>query len=142
MDKQVTVIVIAYFAALIAVPFSYSHRINAVVFGGCVIAFAGIPLYFGLAQKHAHRGIAMVAAGLLLLCPVVYAITDPLAAEYERWRDIYFLGTFSAIVFVSASWLVNFYRSGRWLFSGAALLCLVLAAIGVIALLGLVMYLE
>jgi drug/metabolite transporter (DMT)-like permease len=110
---------------------------NDAVFAGCFLAFSGIPLIAGFLHKHPDRYVALVAAGLVLLCPVVYAITDRLAGEFEKSRDSFFLGTFSAIIFVSA---IHFRKSGKW--AWALGISAGLAASSIAILLWMIMYFE
>ena len=139
MAAQWAVIAFAYLAATIAVPYNYGHRFNDAGFIGSVLVFIGIPILAGITQRRPHLPIALVATGLILLCPIVYAVTDPLAKEFERVRDVYFLGTFSTTVFVSTNWL---NRGASLLQTAAATIVLSLGAVGVFILLGLATYLE
>ena len=127
---------------MIAVPFFYGHRMDDRVFMGGLLAFVGTPLIVGILQKQAYRRVTLVAAGLVLLCPVVYAITDRLAVEFEKLRDGYFLGTSSTILFVSAGWLINSYRSGKSIHAFAAAFSLIAAAFSSVVLMWMVMYFE
>jgi drug/metabolite transporter (DMT)-like permease len=127
---------------MLAVPFFYQRRMNDGVFTAGIFAFAGLPLIAGIVQKHVHRSILPVAIVLLFLCPVVYAVTDPLAVEFEKLRDGYFLATGSTIVFVSAVWLASSFKSRRWATVVTAAFGLVSSAAGVFILLWMVMYFE
>jgi hypothetical protein len=127
---------------MIAVPSLYNHRMNDAVFTGGLLAFVGTPLIAGLRQTQTHRAVTLVAAGILLFCPVVYGITDPLAVEFEKLRDGYFLGTGTAIIFVSTVWLIASYRIRKGIQAVAAGLSLASATVAVFVLLWLVMYFE
>jgi hypothetical protein len=143
MRVQLAFIVVAILCAMLAVPFFYQRRMNDGVFTAGIFAFAGLPLIAGIVQKHVHRSILPVAIVLLFLCPVVYAVTDPLAVEFEKLRDGCFLATGSTIVFVSAVWLASsFNKSRRWATVVTAAFGLVSSAAGVFILLWMVMYFE
>jgi hypothetical protein len=139
---QLGFVVAAFLCAMIAVPFFYNHRMNDAVFTGGFLAFVGTPLIAGILQTQTHRPVTLVAAGLLLFCPVVYSITDPLAVEFEKLRDGYFLGTGTAIIFVSTVWLITSYRIRKGIQAFAAGLSLASALVAVFILLWIVMYLE
>jgi hypothetical protein len=139
---QLVLIVAVVLCAMIAVPYFYNHRMNGAVFTGGSLAFVGTPLIVGILQAQAHRTVTLVTAGLLLLCPVVYAFTDSLAVDFEKLRDGYFLGTGSAIIFVSTVWLVTSYKLTKGSQAIAAGFSLVSASVAVFILLWLVMYFE
>ena len=61
-----------------------------------------------------QRGITLAAATLVLGCPLVYAITDPLPVHFEKFRDGYFLATATLVIVVSAAWLAYSVRSQNW----------------------------
>ena len=127
---------------MVAVPFFYNDRMNGRVFTGGMLAFVGIPFIAGVLQKQPHRSVVVVAIVLLLFCPVVYAITDPLAVEFEKLRDGYFLTIGSTLIFVSATWLVSSFKLRRLAHAVTAALGLLSAAVGVLVLLWMIMYFE
>jgi hypothetical protein len=127
---------------MMAVPFFYNHRMNDGVFVGGLLAFVAPPVLAGTCQKQAERSITQLAVILLLLCPLVYAVTDRLDVQFEKLRDGFFLGTGSTIIFVSAERLNSSYRSRRWLHAVAAASSLASATVAVFVLLWFVMYLE
>jgi hypothetical protein len=139
---QFAAIVVAFLCAMVAVPFCYNARMDDGVFIGNLLAFIGIPLVVGILLKHPHRSVILVTAGLLLFCPVVYAITDGLAVEFERVRDGYFLGTGSAALFVSTMWLMSSCGAGKWIQAVAAAFVVAAFAFAVFVLLWMVMYFE
>jgi hypothetical protein len=139
---QIAIIVAAFLCAMAAVPFFYSHRMNDGVFAGGLLTFVGIPLVAGTLRATAYRTLTLVAAALLFFCPIVYAITDPLAVEFERLRDGYFLGTGSTMIFVFAEWLISSYKSRKWTHAFASAFGLIAAAVAVFVLLWMVMYFE
>jgi hypothetical protein len=127
---------------MIAVLFFYAHRMDDRVFIGGVFTFVGVPLIAGSLQQQAYRSVMLVSLVLLFLCPVVYAITDPLAAQFEKMRDGYFLATSSSIIYVSANWLANSLRTSRLVPGITSALTLVVMTIAVFILLWMVIYLE
>jgi hypothetical protein len=73
---------------------------------------------------------------------VVYAITDPLAKEFEQVRDGYFLAASSSMVLVSSAWMASSYRSGNWLRCLAAIFGGISSSLAVFVLLWMIMYFE
>ncbi len=135
-------IVVLVVCSFLAVPLFYRLRMQDGVFVGGILAFVGVPLLGGILQKQAHRSITFSAAVFLLLCPVVYAVTDPLAVQFEILRDCFFLATGSTIVFVTSVFLASSLkppRVARIVISGMLLL---LSSVAVITLLWMIMYFE
>jgi MFS family permease len=142
MRRQVGLIVAFFVFAMIALPYFYGYRMNDLAFTGGVLAFIGVPLIAGLLQTRVRRPVMLLAAILLILCPVVYALTDRMSVEFEKLRDGYFLGVGIAIIFVAAAGLIESYKTGKRGRAVAASLCLASAAAAVSVLLWLVIYLE
>lgn len=142
MRFQFVLVVLLFLAAAIAIPLCYSHRMNGGIFFGTLLAFTVTPLSVGLWEKQAYRSVTLVALALVLLCPVVFVITDPLAAEFEKVRDIYFLGTFSTVLLVSSTWYMTAYRTRKWFQYFAAILGGSSSALGVLVLLWMIMVFE
>jgi hypothetical protein len=139
---QVAFIVVAVLCSMLAVPFFYDHRMNDGLFTAGMLTFVGIPSIAGIVQTRAHRSIALTAISLLLLCPLVYLVTDPLAVEFERLRDGYFLATGSTLVFACAIWLASSLRSRSAPLVAIAALGLLSSAFAIFILLWMVMYFE
>jgi hypothetical protein len=135
---QIAFIAAVLISAMLAVPFFYSHRMNDGLFIGGLLTFVGIPLIAGAFD----RSVTLAAMVLLLLCPIVGVITDPLAILFERLRDGYFLGTGSAIIFVSSIWIANCVRARKLDHIAIAILGLLSATVAVFILLWMVMYFE
>ncbi len=139
---QVAYIVAIVACSLLAVPFFYSHRMNIGVFIGGILTFLGAPLLAGTSQKQTHRSITLIVAILLLLCPAVYAATDSLAVQFEKFRDSFFLATGSTIVFATTIWLANSLKLHKMAQIVAAAVALLSSSVAVIILLWAVIYLE
>jgi hypothetical protein len=139
---QFGAIVVVLLCALVDIQFCYSARMDDGVFSANLLAFIGMPSVIGFLLKHPHRSVILIAAGLLLLCPAVYAITDGMAVEFERVRDGYFLGTGSAVLFVSTMWLTSSCRTGKWIQAVAAAFLVASFAFAVFVLLWMVIYFE
>jgi hypothetical protein len=139
---QFGAVVVALLCATVAVPLCYDARMDDGVFTVNLLAFIGIPLVVGILLQQPRRSVILVSSGLLLLCPVVYAITDGLDVEFERVRDSYFLGTGSAILFVSTMWLISSCRAGKWIQTVAAAFVVASAAFAIFVLVWMVMYFE
>jgi hypothetical protein len=139
---QFVAIVAAFLCAMVVVPYCYNHRMDDGVFTASLLAFTGVPLIAGILQRHTHRFVALVVAVLLLFCPLIYAVTKPLAIEFETIRDSYFLGVGSTLLFVSATWLSSSYKTRRWIHAVAAACGLTFTAVAVFVLLWMVMYFE
>lgn len=142
MAAQLGVIGALFLCAMITASYCHDHRMDDRVFIGSLVGFIVIPLIVGSMRWHAHRAILLGAAGLLLLCPLAFIVTDPLAADFEKVRDGYFLGTFGSIVFVCRIWLSSSYKNGREIQVIAAGLGMAWAATAVFVLLWMVMYFE
>jgi hypothetical protein len=123
-------------------PFIYHHRQEGVVWIAGMIAFAAVPVFFGILQSQANYSLAVAAAILLLLSPIVYAATDPLDKHFEKLRDGHFLATGATIIFVSTAWLTHSVRERNWTAFAAATLASVVANLAVFVLLWIVLYLE
>ncbi len=89
-------------------------NVNPKLFSVGVLIFIGIPLAIALVRKELKRSTVRMAVVLLILCPVVYAVTDRMDSEFERLRDVYFLVTGSMIVFVFAAWLTSAISTQNW----------------------------
>jgi hypothetical protein len=139
---QFAAIVVAFLCAIVAVPLCYKARMDDGVFTVNLLAFIGMPLAVGVLLKHPQRSVIHVTVGLLLLCPAVYAITDGMAVEFERVRDGYFLGTGSAVIFVSTMWLISSCKAGKWIQAFSAAFVVASFALAVFVLLWMVMYFE
>jgi hypothetical protein len=142
MGVQIGYIGAAMLCAMIAAPYCYNHRMDRAVLFGTLWAFTVIPLIVGVFSKQAYRSVTLAALALLLLCPVVYAITDPLAKEFEQVRDGYFLAASSSMVLVSSAWMASSYRSGNWLRCLAAIFGGISSSLAVFVLLWMIMYFE
>ncbi len=127
---------------MIAVPLFYNHRINAGVFTGGTVTFIVVPFVAGTLRKQPVPSMAVTASILLLLCPMVYAITDPLAVQFERLRDVYFLTTGATIIFVSAMWLTYSFRSRKWIITFSTVAAMLSAATAVFVMLWMFIYFE
>lgn len=142
MRFQAVIFSVLYMAAMIAMPFLYSHRMDVVVWIGSAIAFVALPLFVGILQTKANYSLTRAAAVLLLLCPLIYAITDRLDVQFEKLRDGHFLATGATIIFVSAAWLTQSVRKRNWAALVVAIIGLIVASSAVCILLWFVMYLE
>ena len=112
-------------AASLAVPFFYQNR-NATAWLGGVAIFVGTPLILGLLLGGRSRFARQTAVLLLLACPIVYAITDPLPHVYEIVRDSIFLTTGGMVILVCSGWTVTCLKSNR-------LTCAFASALGVLS---------
>lgn len=142
MRLQVVIVGVILTAAMIAVPLFYNHRMNAGALTGGIVTFVGVPFLAGILQKQAHRAVALTASILLVFCPVVYAVTDPLAVQFEKLRDGYFLGTGATIIFVSTVWVAYFTSLRKWPAMFAAVAALLSAATAVCVMLWMFVYFE
>lgn len=142
MRVQVAFIVVASIGGILAMPFFYEHRMNDRVFTAGMLTFAGIPLIAGMLQRLSHRSVTLVAIGFLILCPLVYVVTDPLDAHFERLRDGFFLATGSTFIFVSTVWIRSSFGSRKLAHLLAAVFGLLSATVVVFVLLWMVMYFE
>jgi hypothetical protein len=129
-------------AAIVAVPLLYNYRMSASAWMCSMIAFVGFPFVAGILQDQVYRPVTLAAATLVLMCPIVYVVTDRLAAQIERWRDGYFLAAGAAMIFICASWMVHSARSQRRIARLTAALGLLVSSAAVGVLLWLVVYLE
>ena len=127
---------------MIAVPLLYNHRMNTVALSGSIVAFIGIPFLAGILQKNASHLVTLAVVVLLFLCPIVYAVTDPLAVRFEKLRDGHLLATGAMIIFVSAVWLVQSIRTRMRITLLTAVMGLILGVAEVCMLLWMIVYFE
>ena len=81
-------ILITNLAALIvgsflAVPYLYPHRMEAPLFWVSVLVFGVVPPVAGTFQAKPNLTITLFAAAILVACPLVYLVTDRMAARAE-----------------------------------------------------------
>jgi hypothetical protein len=134
----VAFIVAVFIGAVAAIPFFYLYRMNAGIFAGGIFTFIGVPLVFGVLQKHGHRIVTLGAAILLLLCPLAYVASD----FAEKLRDGYFLAVGSTMLFVSATWIGDAVRLRIWGRCAIALMGILSSAVALLVLLWMTMYFE
>lgn len=101
---DLSIVTAIFLAASFAVPFLDRHR-RVEAWGASVALFAGAPLISALLLGPRSHLANWSTGALLLVCPVVYGITDALPAKYEVARDVVFLATASLVVFISMSWV-------------------------------------
>lgn len=128
-------------ASLVAVPSLYGIKPGE-VWGGSTAAFAGLPLLAGMIWGRPSRFANLAAGTLLLSCPIIYILTDPLPVTFEMMRDAFFLATSSSITFVSAGWIASFVRSRQWIRLCVAGLFAACGAAAVAVMIAVFMYLE
>jgi hypothetical protein len=141
MRTQAAMFGMTCLGAAIAVPFFYEHRSPAVWLGG-VVAFALLPFLAGVFWRRPTLAATYVAGVLVLLCPFVYLLTDPLDVKFEKARDAFFVLTSSTVIFVSTNWAATCARSGSWTRLVVATLGVLAGVAAVCAMLWLIMYLE
>ena len=142
MRVQFVIIGVAFLGAMIAVPFFHDHRMNAGVWLAGMILFIGLPLLAGALQSQPSRAALMAAGILLMVCPLVYVVTDPLAVQYEKLRDGFFLATGATILFVCVAWSSRFVRSRKWFAFSVAASGAVSAAAAIYVMVSMFIYFE
>jgi hypothetical protein len=138
---ELAVIAAACLGAVIAVPLLYQER-SGVIWVSSIAVFAGVPLLVGIVCGHTTRFANLTAGLLLLACPLIYLLTDPLPVAWEKARDAAFLATGSIVTFVTAAWSGHFLRARKWILAFAGGLLLVCAAGSVAVMIAVFMYLE
>jgi hypothetical protein len=129
-------------AASVALPIMYAHRLNGIIWGLGILAFVGFPLLAGIVRRKPSLAASLMAATLLLGCPVVYEFVNPLPVRFELFRDAFFLTTASSLTFVSAEWAASSARLRQWLWLLAAVSLIVVAAGSIAVMISIFMYLE
>jgi hypothetical protein len=129
-------------AAIVAVPLLNNYRMSASAWVCSMIAFVGFPFVAGILQEKVYRPVTLAAATMVLVCPIVYVVTDRLAVQFERLRDGYFLAAGAAMIFICAAWLVHSARSQRRIARLTTASGLLVSGAAVDVLLWLVVYLE
>ena len=73
---------------------------------------------------------------------LVYVVTDPLAVQYEKLRDGFFLATGATILFVCVAWSSRFVRSRKWFAFSVAASGAVSAAAAIYVMVSMFIYFE
>jgi len=136
------IIGVACLGAWLALPLMYAERFNRTIWCVSIVAFVGFPLLAGIVRRQPSLPATLIAGILLLACPVVYQITDPLPVRFEMLRDAFFLATGSTVTFVSAGWTVSFVRARQWIQMFATGALNVVAACSIPIMITVYMYLE
>jgi hypothetical protein len=148
MRTQALTVIVIFTAAVIAVPQFYSLRTSAdaspvgfVSIMG-IVAFLGGPFLAGILQPNVNRTMLLATGILFSLCPLVSIVTNPLAIQFERLRDSYYLATGATVLFVSTTWLAYSFRSRNWLAMFAAVAALLFAVTAVFTMVWIFIYFE
>ena len=88
-------------SASFAVPIMYAERCDEIIWGLSILAFVGFPVLAGIVRGKPSFPANLTAGMLLLACPIVYALTDPLPVPFELLRDAFFLATGSTLTFTN-----------------------------------------
>jgi hypothetical protein len=143
MRFQAAMIAALMCGAFLAVPWLYAHRWDAVAYGAGVWLFVIMPPLAGVFfQPNPARPMTVVAATLILGCPLVYMTTDHMHARAEVLRDSYFLGSFTVASMVAGAWLRSSWRDRQWPIAALSLTCAFGGSFGAFVLITLVLYLE
>jgi hypothetical protein len=142
MPILLTNVAVLIIASFLAVPYLYTHRMEAPLFWASVLVFGVVPPVAGTFQAKPNWPITLFAATLLLACPLAYLVTDRMAARAEIFRDCFFLASFTTVAMIAGAWLSSSLRANRWALAAFAALCAALSACGAWILIALVLYLE
>lgn len=145
MRTQLTIVGVLLVSAMLAVPFFYAfnnHRLTNALYWVGATAFIGLPLAAGSVQRSLSQAAIATTGALLLACPLVYAITDPLPVAYEKPRDGFFLGTATTVVFVCAAWASTAWQTRKWQAILLAVFGVVASAAAIFMILFMIMHFE
>jgi hypothetical protein len=142
MPIQIATMAALVVSAFLAVPQLYANRFNGAAFWSGIALFCVLPPLAGSFQSKPARPIALFGGFMLLLCPLVYLVTDGMHSRAEVSRDSYFLATFSIVGLLSGAWLRSSLGVRRWASAALASVFTIAASFGAFVLIALVLYLE